>query len=278
MDQIPRRREVPRGNSKGTAVVTGASSGIGRVYAERLARRGHDLILVARDRPQLEALAIRLAHETGRCIETETADLSDKGDLTRIEALLSSDPKVSLLVNNAGVGAPASLLDSDAGELARMVDVNVTAVMRLTRALLPQFLSRGSGAFINIGSILGIAPEVENAVYGGTKAFVLAFSLALHKEFAQRGIHFQAVLPRQNNMGANDLVDAALIGFDGGEVVTIPSLPDVSDWEGDEVARQHRMPNRSLRGPGARYRSAPADIAGTASKPHGREPEESAHL
>jgi short-subunit dehydrogenase len=182
---------------------------------------------------------MRVAHETGRCVETETADLSDKVDLARVERLVTSDPNVSLLVNNAGLGAPAPLRDSDVEELARMIDVNVTAVMRLTVAIVPRFLGRGEGAIINVGSVLGIAPEGQNAVYGG-KSFVLGFGLSLHKELVGRGIRVQAVLPGaaaalwertrvplprlppQSVMDAGDLVDAALVGFDRGELVTIP--------------------------------------------------------
>ncbi|WP_397409360.1 SDR family NAD(P)-dependent oxidoreductase [Polaromonas sp.] len=259
---------------KGTALVTGSSSGIGAVYADRLARRGYDLILVARNRDRLDGLARRLADETGRNIEVLAADLSKKSDLARIESLLRTDASITLLVNNAGLGATAPLLASDVEKMTDMIDLNVTALTRLTYAAVPGFVARGGGAVINIASIVGIAPEVLNGVYGGTKAFVLAFSQSLRHELADKNVRVQAVapgatatdfweiagtpvahLPAEIVMRADDLVDAALAGFDMGELVTIPSLPDIADWEAYEAARQKLLPNLSKQQPAARYRA-----------------------
>ena len=259
-------------SSKGTALITGASSGIGAIYADRLARRGHDLILVARNRERLNALATRLTRQTRRTVEAIVADLNDKADLARVEEVLRSNSGIDLLVNNAGVGAPASLLDADIDKMARMIDLNITALVRLTYAVVPAFIKRGHGAIINMGSVVGIAPELLNGVYGGTKAFVLAFSLSLHREFAEHNIRVQAVLPGATAtdfwaiagtpleqvpvelvMKADDMVDAAIAGFDLGESVTIPSLPDISDWETYEAARQNLIPKLSLNSPGGRY-------------------------
>lgn len=114
--------------SKGTALVTGASSGIGAVYADRLARRGYDLILVARDGQRLHGLAERLTRETGRHVDTVSADLTVKADVRRIEERLRADRAITMLVNNAGVGATASLIDSDVDELEKMIDLNVNAL------------------------------------------------------------------------------------------------------------------------------------------------------
>ncbi len=259
---------------KGTALVTGSSSGIGAVYADRLARRGYDLILVARNRDRLDGLARHLADETGRNIEVLAADLSKKSDLARIESLLRTDASITLLVNNAGLGATAPLLASDVEKMTDMIDLNVTALTRLTYAAVPGFVARGGGAVINIASIVGIAPEVLNGVYGGTKAFVLAFSQSLKHELGGTTIRVQAVapgatatdfwetagtpvahLPAEIVMRADDLVDAALAGFDMGELVTIPSLPDIADWEAYEAARQKLLPNLSKQQPAARYRA-----------------------
>src|SRR5258705_3152679 len=163
-------------NLKGTALITGASSGIGAIYADRLERRGYDLILVARNRGRLDALAKPLAAETGRKIEIVAADLGDKADLRRIEELLSSDAGITMLVNNAGVGAVGSLLESNVDKMEDMIALNVRALTRLTYAAVPGFVARGGGTIINIASIAGIAPEILNGVYGGSKAFVLALS------------------------------------------------------------------------------------------------------
>jgi uncharacterized protein len=180
---------------KGIALVTGASSGIGAVYADRLARRGYDLILVARNRGRLDGLAKRLAGATGKTAEVVAADLNDKADLRRIETLLRSDAGITMLVNNAGVGALGPLLESDVDKMDDMIELNVTALTRLTYAAAPRFVARGGGTIINIASVVGVAPEILNGVYGGTKAFVLAFSLSLHKELAEKSVRIQAVLP-----------------------------------------------------------------------------------
>ena len=261
-------------DSKGTAVITGASAGIGVIYADRLARRGCDLVLVARDKERLKSVAARLTQETGRSIRVVAADLTNQTDLTGVEDLLRSDETVHVLVNNAGVGAPAQLLDSSVERLTGMIELNVSALVRLTHAVLPALLERG-GAIINIASVVGIVPELLNGVYGGTKAFVLAFSRSLQKEFANRKTRVQVVLPGATAtdfwqiagtpleevpsgmvMKAEEMVDAALAGFDRGEFVTIPSLPDIADWEAYEAAREKLIPNLSLSSPARRYRAA----------------------
>ena len=174
-------------NSKGTALITGASSGIGAIYADRLARRGHDLILVARNKARLNELAERLTDETGRAVdEVVAADLGNEDDLGRVEKVLRTDASITTLVNNAGVGATAPLLASDVGKMEEMITLNVGALTRLTYAAVPGFVKRGAGSIINISSIVGIAPERLNGVYGGSKAFVLAFTLSLQKELLTR--------------------------------------------------------------------------------------------
>jgi uncharacterized protein len=261
---------------KGIAVVTGASSGIGAIYADRLARRGYDLILVARSQEKLREVAKHLA-APGRSVHVIAADLNDKTDLKGIERMLSTNAGLTLLVNNAGVGAVAPLLESDVDAMESMIELNVTALTRLTYAVVPAFVARGGGAIINISSAVAIGPEILNGVYGGTKAFVLALSLSLHKELADKKLRVQVVLPgavatnfwevgggsldqlpSQTVMRPDDLVDAALAGFDQGELVTIPSLPDPAGWDAYEAARQKLIPNLSLSFPPARYRIATA--------------------
>src|ERR1700748_2524372 len=121
-------------HSKGTALITGSSSGIGAIYADRLARRGYDLIIVARNQDRLNALATRLTTETGRNIEVVAADLNDKADLARVETILREDASITMLVNNAGVGSVASILEADVDTMEGMIDLNITALTRLSYA------------------------------------------------------------------------------------------------------------------------------------------------
>jgi len=264
-------------HSKGLAVITGASSGIGAVYADRLARRGYDLLLVARDQLRMTDLAKKLVSETGSHVDILAADLTNSNDLVKLEQILREDSRVTLLLNNAGAGATAPLLNSDASAMSRMIALNVEAVTGLTHAVVPAFVRRGAGVIINIASIVAVAPERLNAVYGGTKAFVLAFSQSLRHELANTGVTVQVVLPgatatnfwaasgkpvenlpREIVMTAEDMVDAALAGLDQGEFVTIPALPDAGQWESYEAARQALMPNLSRAEPASRYRTSHA--------------------
>ena len=258
--------------SPGTALITGASSGIGALYADRLAARGHDLILVARNRERLNPLADALSTRHGRAVEVFPADLNEAASLRRVEDKLRQDASITLLVNNAGVGTHKPLLDSDVDEMQRMIDLNVTALTRLSYAAVPGFVARGRGALINIASIVAVSPETLNGVYGGSKAFVLAFSQSLQHELAGKGVQVQAVLPgatatefwargglpvehlpAQIVMRAEDLVDAALRGFDRGEAVTLPSLHDVALWNAYEAARRAMAPLLSSNTVAARY-------------------------
>jgi uncharacterized protein len=259
---------------KGTALITGASSGIGAIYADRLARRGYDLLLVARNRERLEALATRLTRQTQRSVEVVGADLTRNGDLARVEATLRTDPRITMLVNNAGFGATTPLLASDVEKMDEMISINARALTRLTYAAVPAFVARGGGAIINNASIVAIAPELLNGVYGASKAFVLAFTQSLKHELADKGIRVQAVLPGVTAtdfwnvagmpveklppewvMSAEDLVDSALVGFDLGEIITIPALPDIADWKAFEAARVALQPKLSNSVPAQRYRA-----------------------
>ena len=258
--------------NKGTALITGASSGIGAVYADRLARRGFDLILVARNRERLAALAAKLADETGRKVEVLSADLSDRKDIASVEAVLRTRGDITLLVNNAGFGAAGPLLGSDIDKMEEMIELNVSALTRLTYAAVPGFVERGGGTLVNIASIVAISPETLNGVYGGTKAFVLALSQSLQHELKDKGVRVQAVLPgatatefwgvagvpmahlpKEIVMTAQDMVDAALAGLDQGEQVTIPALPDLAEWDAFDAARRAMSGRLSSTAPAARY-------------------------
>ncbi|CAN5336546.1 SDR family oxidoreductase [soil metagenome] len=257
---------------KGYALVTGASSGIGAIYADRLAGRGHDLILVARNGERLRAVADKIAAETGRKVEVVTADLGSAADLLKIESLLKTDARITTLVNNAGIGATAPLLQADVDKMSEMISLNVNALTRLTYAAVPGLVKRGGGTIINIASIVAVGPEILNGVYGGSKAFVLAFSQSLKHELADKGVRIHVVLPgatatdfwdaagtpiqhlpKEIVMPVTAMVDAALAGFDAGEFATIPSLPNVADWNTYEGARQILMPNLSRSEPAARF-------------------------
>jgi short-subunit dehydrogenase len=263
--------------SLGTALITGASTGIGATYADRLARRGYDLILVARDQARLETVAQRLRDSAKVSVETLKADLTNKADLAKVEQRLATDPSISLLINNAGAAAQGAFADQDADRHQAIIDLNVLSLTRLTAAAAPAFVARGKGAIINIASILGLIHEVGMPVYNATKAYVLMLSRALQQELGPEGVYVQAVLPGATRteiwarsggsvealpqdwvMDVNDLVDAALVGFDRRELITIPALPDEGQWEAVEAARQAMRPNLSKSVPAARYRQ-PAD-------------------
>lgn len=260
---------------KGTAVVTGASSGIGAVYADRLAERGYDLVLIARRADKLNQIAERIRSKTSRKVDLFPADLTDELDLARVEVFLKETPGITLLVNNAGLGGALKLLDSDVDQMSSMIALNVTALTRLTYAVVPQFVARRSGTIINMGSIVAINPEALNGVYGGTKAFVFAFSQNLNKELEGTGVNVQVVLPGATAtdfwdlsgrpleqlpsgiiMSSEDLVDAALTGLDRGEFATIPSLQDAGLYATYESARKAMIGKLSNATPALRYQVA----------------------
>lgn len=254
-----------------TVLITGASSGIGAVYADRFAHRGHDLVLVARDKARMEALAARLRAKTGVYIDIVRADLTDPADLSSIEKRLREDDKIGILVNNAGAAAPGGVTNPDLDAFDRLIRLNVTAVTRLAGAAGTRFASRGEGAVINISSILALIPELTLGIYGATKSYVLTLSQSLQSELGPRGVYVQAVLPAATRteiwersgrsiddltvvMGVDELVDAALIGFDRRESVTIPSLPDAEQWNAFDGARQAMLPNLAQPHAAERYR------------------------
>lgn len=258
--------------SKGTVMVTGASAGIGAVYADRLARRGYDLILVARRADRLRLLADKLSSETGRSVQVAVADLTQREDVKRIERILKTDPSITLLVNNAGIAAVTPLLGSNVDEMSNMIAVNIDALMRLSYAAAPKFVERGHGAIINIASSVSIKPETLNGVYGGSKAFVLGFSESLKHELADKGVYIQAVLPgatatdiwenagfpvtnlpKERVMTTEDMVDAALVGFDKREFMTSPSLRDPANWDAYNDARRALSQGLSASSPAPRY-------------------------
>lgn len=261
----------------GTALITGASTGLGAVYADRLARRGYDLILVARDAGRMEALAARLRDETGRTIDVLPADLTHRDDLARVEARLADDAAITLLVNNAGMSLTGGLLDSGIDQVERLIALNVTAPTVLAGAAGKAFAQRKTGGIITLSSVLALAPEMFDGVYSGSKAFVLNLSISLARQLEPLGVRVQAVLPGATRteiwersgkdvdsfpvewvMDAGDLVDAALLGFERGETITIPPLADEGQWLAFDAARRAMDGKLSNREVAPRYRATVA--------------------
>lgn len=253
-------------------LITGASAGIGATYAERFARRGHALVLVARDAARMETLASRLRQETGVTIDIIPADLTQVADIAKVEARLREDARIGILINNAGTAIGGSFLDQGVEDITRLVALNATALLRLSRAVAPRLAEVGQGAIVNIGSVVGVAPEFGMSVYGATKAFVLFLSQGLAQELGPKGVYVQAVLPAttrteiwdhvgadvnamSNVMEVGDLVDAALVGFDRREAVTIPPLHDAGQWEAFDGARKAMLGNIANAQPAERYRT-----------------------
>lgn len=238
-----------------TVLITGASSGIGATYAERFAHRGHGLVLVARDKARLDVLATRLREDTGVAVDVLRADLTEPADLAVLETRLRDDARIGILINNAGMAQTGGFVQQTAESIQRLITLNTTALARLASAVAPRFAQSGTGAIVNIGSVVGLAPELGMSIYGATKAFVLFLSQGLSLELSPKGVYVQAVLPAATRteiweragidvntlpevMEVGDLVDAALLGFDRRELVTIPPLQVAARWEALDGARQ----------------------------------------
>ncbi|MDM0008393.1 SDR family NAD(P)-dependent oxidoreductase [Variovorax sp. J22G73] len=227
--------------SKGTAVVTGASAGIGKVYADRLAQQGYDLHLVARRRDRLNALAETLSAQYGVVVRTTTADLTDPEHVLALAQVLASDVTLTMLVNNAGASVWGPIAEADPRKASAIIALNVTALTQLTIAALSAFKSSNRGTIVNIGSIaaFGIYPGV--GIYSGTKAYVLNFTRTLQAELRGTNVVVQFVAPGQTMsearelaggsqgdaamvMTTEDCVDASLQGLRDGEAITAPSV------------------------------------------------------
>ena len=259
-------------NENSAVLITGASSGIGATYAQRFARRGHDLVLVARDKTRLDALATRLRNEFNIAVDVLQADLTRPDDLHAVEARLRSDARISILINNAGLAQSGSFVQQTPDSIDQLITLNTQALTRLAAAVAPRFVQSGSGAIVNIGSVVGFAPELGMSVYGATKAFVLFLSQGLNQELSPSGVYVQAVLPAATRtdlwqragidintlpevMEVDELVDAALLGFDRGELVTIPPLHVPERWDALDAARQGLLSDIRQARAAERYRS-----------------------
>jgi short-subunit dehydrogenase len=229
--------------SRRRAFVTGASAGIGQAFAEHLARQHYDLVVVARGRDRLEALARRLRERAGIKVEPLVADLTIAKEIRTLEEAIASDGGLDLLVNNAGFATVGrfSELDPDAEESE--ICLNIIALVRLARAALPGMIARRRGAIINVSSLAAFQPAPYNATYGGTKAFVNSFTEALHEELQGTGVQVQALCPGFTRtdfqeragidasalpsfvwMTADEVVKASLDGLVSGELLCVPGL------------------------------------------------------
>jgi hypothetical protein len=255
------------------ALITGASSGIGKVYAQKLAARGYDLVLVARDGARLEQLAAELT-KVGAKSDVVVADLTQSADVTRIEQILDRDSGITFFLNNAGIATVEPLLQTPVEVIERLVALNVTAATRLALAAGRAFVARKSGTIVNMASIVAFNPERFNGVYSGSKSFLMALSHAMTRELNENGVTIQTVLPgatrteiweragtdvdtrlpAERIMDTDEMVDAALKGLELGERITIPSLPDASQLADAEAARLKLGPNLSWAHPAERYR------------------------
>jgi short-subunit dehydrogenase len=230
--------------SGGLAVVTGATAGIGREFAEQLGARGYDLLLVARDRQRLAATAESLA--ASHRVETEAfpADLGRDDDVTRLAERLAASPRLALLINNAGFGSRGRLAEVDIERQEAMLRLHVLAPMRLTRAALPVLLARRSGGVVNVSSVAGFIYSAGNVNYCATKAYLTTFSEGMAAELHGTGVRVQALCPGFTRtefharipgkveqhprflwLSARSVVAYSLHCLDrGGPVVCVPSL------------------------------------------------------
>jgi uncharacterized protein len=234
-------------------LITGASSGLGEAFAERLAADGHDLILIARREDRLRALADRLRDAHGTATQVLVANLTVPEDLRRVEARIAAGPALDLLVNNAGFGGFRPFLQLDPARAEELIDLQVLAVTRPTRAALPMMVARGRGAVINVSSQLAFSAALPSpplppgrAVYAATKAYVNAFTQLLHGELTGTGVRVQALCPGVMRtefyarmgvdvdrlpiapMAPSEVVSASLAGLQRGEVTCVPGLDDAS--------------------------------------------------
>jgi short-subunit dehydrogenase len=258
------------------AIVTGASTGIGAVYARKLAERGYDLITVARNAERLNVNANRIREETGREVEVIVVDLSKSLEVLKLADRIAEDPTVGFVVNNAGISPQGGLLNSSSAELEDLIAVNITAPTLLSIAAAKAFAQRGGGAVVNISSVTAFVPEMFDGAYSGSKNYLINLTVSLAGSIQNAGVRFQAVLPgptdtemwarggvpetmipRSMIMSAEDLVGAALVGFDQGEILTLPTVADESVWAAYEAARAGLRSSLAAGKPAPRYRSAP---------------------
>jgi uncharacterized protein len=264
----------------GTAVITGASSGLGKVYADRLAQRGYDLLLVARRADRLRNLAEELRTKYDIEANFIVADLGNSTDLQRVSDTVSVDSRVSAMVNNAGTSLLAPSVEIPLAGLDAQLNVNARAVSHLSQAVLPGFIKRDAGTIINIGSVLSFSALPISTSYSATKAHVMLYTIGLQQELADTHVRVQLVLPASTAteiwdvagigvhaldqatvMTAEDCVDAALAGLDNGEAVTLPSIEDPELWADFDALRNKMFAASQTSKPASRYGITKKEVA-----------------
>ncbi|KJV32398.1 SDR family oxidoreductase [Pantoea sp. SM3] len=254
------------------ALITGASSGIGATYAKQLAARGSNLILVARDASRLNQLAQSLQEAHGIDVRVLAADLTQTDDLAKVARELRDNHDITMLVNNAGMVVEGEFTDADIQPIQTMLSLNIIALTELAHSAAQAFRARGQGTIVNIASVVALVHEVMNGAYNASKAYVLSLTRNMDRELAGSGVVLQAVLPgftrteifdragksindipAEKMMEVEDLVAAALSGLDAGELITIPSVEEMSLWQKLDEARGAMIPYISLNKPASRY-------------------------
>lgn len=261
-------------STPGTALITGSSAGLGAAYADQLARRGHDIILVARDKARLDETAHRISADTGRDVSVLSADLSTMAGTLAVEERIADDASIDTVVNNAGIALFGPVSSADPGQLDRLVAINVGAFTRIAAAAARVFARRRSGTIISISSGLAMYIIPVSAAQSAAQSYVLTFTQALAQEFADSPARVRAVLPGSLRtawwdgsafdlgqvadnmiMTPEDAAAAGLAGLDSGEPITIPSLADSAYWQSYEDARLKIAYQVASDTPAARYRS-----------------------
>lgn len=227
---------------QGTAFITGASSGIGKAFAHRLARKGYSLVIHGRREPLLRELCRELEAESGAKVEYVTAELSDSAVLLRLEEQIKAIPDLTMLVNNAGFGTVQTFEREDVALLEAMIRTHIIAPVRLMHAALPRMMERRRGAIINVSSVAGFLVS-PGSLYCGTKAALTNISESIDLQVRQHGVRVQALCPGftrsefhqrmgvdtsgdffRHFMTADAVVDTSLKALEHGKVVCVPGL------------------------------------------------------
>lgn len=262
-----------KGTRRSLSLVTGASAGIGAAFAERLAADGHDLIVVARRRERLEALARRLGDATGATVRVIVADLADPAGIRSVEEAIAVGPDLDLLVNNAGFSGYRPFLELPPDEAERLIEIHCVATARLTRAALPRMVERGAGGIINVASLLAFSqslpanPMPFRTTYAACKAFMVTFTVTLRSELAGTGVRAMVCCPGMvetefhgpnwqgpPRMAAPDVVDACLRGLEEDEAICVPALEDPAAVDRLHEAQRGMMGQGMSTALAARYR------------------------
>ncbi|HEX3903683.1 MAG TPA: SDR family NAD(P)-dependent oxidoreductase [Polyangia bacterium] len=261
--------------SRPLALVTGASAGIGRSFAQQLAQSGHDLVVVARRRDRLEALARQLGAEHQAKVEVLVADLGSAAGVDAVTARAAAGP-FDLIVNNAGFGGYRRFVELDPKVADELLSIHVRAVVQVTRAALPGMVARKRGGVITVSSLLAFSGTVTEAffparaVYAGAKAFTTTFTEVLAHELVGTGVQVSVCLPgvvktefhevqgmdlsKVPRMSADDLARAALAGLRLGEVVCAPGIEDQAPLQAISAAQRAALANSRTTAPASRYR------------------------